>query len=137
MVSAPVVRSLSFPVDELPPPLLGVLAEFRLIVNKSIRIALRDDLRSRFRLTRAAYGVLSAEHAIHKKYLPSAFEVALGVLKAYRRRARKGKTTHTPYVRRLFLKAENQSYWPASETRRIRIPTHGTASVQLMVPLSA
>ena len=131
-----VVRSLSFPLKEMPPPLRGVLAEFRLIVNKSIRIALREDICSRSRLTRAAYAILSAEHAIHKKYIPSAFEVALGILKAYRRRVRKGKATHTPYVRRLFLKAENQSYWLDRETGRIRIPIRGTEGVQLMLPLS-
>ncbi len=88
MPRALVVRGLSFPAGELPAPLLGLLAEFRLIVNQSIRIALREDIRSRFRLTRAAYAVLSAEHHIHKQYLPCAFEVALGVLKAYRRRVR-------------------------------------------------
>ena len=136
MVSAPVVRSLSFPAQELPQALLGLLAEFRLVVNQSIRIALREDIRSRARLARAAYGVLSAEHTIYKQYIPSAFEVALGVLKAYRRRVRKGRKTNTPYVRRLFLKAENQSYWLDRETGRLRIPIRGTEGVQLMLPLS-
>ena len=136
MVSAPVVRSLSFPLKEMPPPLRGVLAEFRLIVNKSIRIALRWDIRSRFRLTRTAYSVLSAEHAIHKKYIPSAIEVALGALKVYRRHVRKGEKTNVPYVRRLMLKAENQSYSLDREAGRLRIPIRGTEGVQLMLPLS-
>ena len=83
-----VVRSLSFSVGELPAPVLRLLAEFRLIVNESIRIALREDVRSRFRLAKVAYAVLSAEHDVHKQYIPSAFEVALGVLKVHRRRAR-------------------------------------------------
>jgi hypothetical protein len=56
------VRSLAFPVAELPTPLLGLLGEFRLIVNKSIRIALREDIRSCFRLSEAAYAGLSAGH---------------------------------------------------------------------------
>ncbi len=136
MDRALVVRSLSFPVGELPAPLLGLLAEFRLIVNKSIRIALREDIRSRFRLTRAAYTLLSAEHDVHKKYIPSAFEVALGVLKAYRRRERKGRRTNVPYVRRLLLKAENQSYTLDRETGRLRIPIRGTEGVQMVLPLS-
>ena len=136
MRSASVVRSLSFPVDELPRPVLGLLAEFRLIVNKSIRIALRGDIRSRFRLTRAAYAVLSAEHDIYKQYIPSAFEIALGVLKVYRRRVRKGKPTERPYVRRLFLKAVNQSYRLDRETGSLRIPIRGTEGVQLTLPLS-
>ncbi len=136
MVPAPVVRSLSFPMGDLPPSLLGLLVEFRLVVNKSIRIALRDDIRSRFRLARVAYAVLSAEHRIHKQYIPSAFEVALGILKAYRRRVGKGRRTSIPYVRGLFLKAENQSYWLDRETGRLRIPIRGTEGVQLTLPLS-
>ncbi len=131
-----VVRSLFFPAAELPAPLLEVLAEFRLIVNKSIRIALRRGICSRFRLTREAYTVLSAETTIHKRYIPCAFEVALGILKAHRRRVRKGKDTATPYVRRLFLKAENQSYWLDRESGRLRIPLRGTQGVQLTLPLS-
>ena len=136
MSPAAAVRSLSFPVADLPRPLLGVLAEFRQVVNKSIRIALREDLRSRFRLTRAAYAVLSAEHSIHRHYIVSAFEVALAVLKVYRRRVRKGKRANVPYVKQLFLKAENTSYWLDRETGRLRIPMRGTEGVQLMLPLS-
>ncbi len=136
MTLAPVVRNLSFVVDDMPPAIRGLLAEFRLVVNRSIRIALRGDIRSRFRLNRAAYAILSTEHDIYKQYLPSAFEVALGVLKAYRRRMRNGKKTNTPYVRRLFLKAENQSYWLDRVTGRLRIPIRGTEGVQLMLPVS-
>jgi len=136
-VGAPcVVRSLSFPAGTLPPPLLGLLAEFRLLVNQAIRIALREDLRSRLRLTRVAYADLSAEHDVYKQYIPSAFEVALGVLKAYRRRMRRGKMTNVPYVRRLLLKAENQSYRLDRETGRLRIPIRRTEGVQLVLPLS-
>src|SRR2546422_6595522 len=131
-----IVRGLSYPVGDLPAPLLGLLAEFRLIVNRSIRIALREDIRSRVRLTWAAYRVLSAEHDVYKQYIPSAFEVALGVLKAHRRRMRRGKRSSVPFIRRLMLKAENQSYWLDRETGRIRIPIRGTEGVQLHLPLS-
>ena len=86
-----IVRSLVFPTDSLAPGLRWLLGEFRLLVNRSIRIALREDLRSRFRLARAAYRTLSAEHDVYKQYIPSAFEVALAVLKNYRRRVRQGK----------------------------------------------
>lgn len=105
-----VVRCLSFSVGPLPPSLLGMLAEFRLIANKSIRIALREDIRSKLRLQKAAYALLSAEHDVYKQYIPSAFEVAMTALKNHRRRLRQGKKSSVPYVRRLLLKAENQSY---------------------------
>src|SRR3972149_5995568 len=97
MPTARLVRSLSSPLDEAPSPLRWLLGEFRLLVNRSIRIALREDLRSRSRLTKVAYGTLSSEHDVHKQYIPSAFEVALAVLKAHRRRGRHGGGTNGPY----------------------------------------
>jgi len=131
-----VVRSLAFPVESLPPPLCGLLGEFRLLVNRSIRIALRKDMRSRSRLAKAAYHTLSTEHDIYKQYIPSAFEVALAVLKAHRRRLRRGRRTSVPFVKRPLLKAENQSYRFDRGTGRLRIPIRGTEGVQLILPLS-
>ncbi|MBI4416944.1 MAG: IS200/IS605 family element transposase accessory protein TnpB [Euryarchaeota archaeon] len=123
---------------DLPDPKLWwLLEQFRLLVNRSIRIALREDIRSRFRLAKVAYRTLSAEHEVYKQYIPSAFEVALGVLKNYRRRARQGKRTNVPYLRNPLLKAENQSYRLDRETGRLRTPIRGTEGVQLTLPLSA
>ena len=135
-MSATVVRSLSFPSGELPAALLGLLAEFRLIVNKSIRIALQADIRSRLRLQRAAYRGLSDEHEVYKQYIPSAFEIALAGLKVYRRRTRMGKRTSIPFMRRLMLKAENQSYRLDRKTGRLRIPIRRGVHVNLDLPLS-
>src|SRR3989337_1377517 len=135
-MGARVVRSLSFPFEEMPAPLRWLLEEFRLLVNKSIRIALRDDIRSRFRLARIAYRTLSAEHDVYKQYIPSAFEVALATLKAYRRRVRRGRKTDVPYLRRLMLKAENQSYRLDPETRRLRLPIRAGQQAFLDLPLS-
>ena len=113
-----------------------LLSEFRLLVNESIRVALKDDIRSRARLVRAAYQALSHRHVVYKKYIPSAFEVALAVLKAHRRRLKRGKRSSTPYMRKLMLKAENQSYRLDRETGRLRIPIRGTEGVQLSLPIS-
>ncbi len=113
-----------------------LLAEFRLLVNESIRIALREDIRSRARLARVAYQDLSRGHPVYKQYIPSAFEVALAVLKAHRRRLKRKKRSSVPYMRRLMLKAENQSYRLDRETGRLRIPVRGTEGVQLHLPLS-
>ncbi len=135
-MSATVVRSLSFPAGELPASLLGLLAEFRLIVNKSIRLALQADIRSRLRLQRAAYRRLSDEHQVYKQYIPSAFEIALAGLKVYRRRMRKGKRTSVPFMRRLMLKAENQSYRLDRQTGRLRVPIRRGVHVDLDLPLS-
>jgi len=112
------------------------MKEFRLLVNKSIRIALRGDIRSRTRLAEVAYANLSREHSLHKKYIPCAFEVALAVLKAHRRRVRYGRPSAIPYIRKPILKAENQSYWLDRDTGRLRIPIQGTEGLQLRLPLS-
>jgi len=129
------VRSLTFYVAA-PPVLLSLMREFRLIVNKSIRIAHRGDLRSRFRLTHAAYSLLSRDHHIYKQYIPSAFEVAMGCLKTYRRKVRKGRRAGVPYLRRLMLKAENQSYRLDRATGRIRIPIRAREHVIIDLPIS-
>ncbi len=129
-------RALVFPVTCEDPRLDWLLAEFRLLVNESIRASLKDDLRSRGRLVRMAYEDLSARHAVYKQYIPSAFEVALAILKVYRRRLRKGKRTTTPFMRRPMLKAENQSYCLDRVTGRLRIPIRGTEGVQLHLPIS-
>jgi len=129
-------RALVFRVPWKDPRLDWLLLEFRLLVNESIRVASREDIRSRARLARAAYTDLSARHAVHKQYIPSAFGVALAVMKVYRRRMRRGKRTSIPYMRRPMLKAENQSYWLDRQTGRLRIPIRGTEGVQLHVPFS-
>ncbi len=117
-----IVRSLVFPIGSLAPGLRWLLGEFRLIVNRSIRTALHQDIRSRYRLSAVAYRALSADHDLYKQYIPSAFEVAIAVLKNYRRRLRQGKRTNVPYLRRLLLKAENQSYRLDRATGHLRIP---------------
>src|SRR6266508_4078212 len=74
-------RALVFPITWDAPPLDWLLSEFRLLVNESIRIALKADIRSRARLVQAAYQSLSHGHVVYKQYIPSAFDVALAVLK--------------------------------------------------------
>ncbi|HEY5539670.1 MAG TPA: RNA-guided endonuclease TnpB family protein [Thermoplasmata archaeon] len=129
-------RSLSFAVSIDDHRLDSLMKEFRLLVNKSIRVALTTGVRSRPRLARVAYADFSRDHAVYKKYIRSAFEIALGVLKAHRRRVRKGNRSSIPYMRRLMLKADNQSYWLDRETGRLRIPIRGTEGLQLRLPLS-
>jgi putative transposase len=129
-------RALTFFTEVSDSRLAWLLQEFRLIVNKSIRVAIHGDVRSRSRLAQIAYADLSRDHSVYKQYIPSAFEVALGALKAYRRRVREGKKSSPPYVRRPILKAENQSYRLDRETGRLRIPVRGREFVELDLPLT-
>ncbi len=112
------------------------MAEFRLITNQSIRSALALDIRSRKRLVQAAYRDLSRDHAVYKQYIPSAFEVALGVLKVHRRRLRSGKPTRGPFVKRLMLKAENQSYHLDRESGLLDLPIRAGERVRIQLPIS-
>src|SRR5947199_10649199 len=68
-------QALVFPVPWDDPHLRWLLAEFRLLVHESIRIALQEDIRSPARLTRAAYKDHAARHAVHKQCSPSAVAV--------------------------------------------------------------
>jgi len=129
-------RALVFQVRWQNSSLDWLLAEFRLLVSESIRIALRADIRSRARLSRAAYRSLSDRYTLYKQYIPSAFTVALAVLKGHRRRLKLGKRSSVPYLSRLMLKAENQSYWLDRETGRLRIPIRGTEGIQIHLPSS-
>jgi IS605 OrfB family transposase len=129
-------RALVFHIGPLDPRLTWLLAEFRLITNRSIRVAFAHDIRSRKRLVQAAYGNLSRDHAVYKQYIPSAFEVALGVLKVHRRRLKLGKPTRAPFIRRLMLKAENQSYSLDRETGMLDLPIRAGEHVRIQLPVS-
>ncbi len=113
-----------------------LLAEFRLMTNRSIRVALASNIRSRKRLVQTAYADLSRDHAVYKQYIPSAFEVALGVLKVHRRRLKLGKPTRAPFMRRLMLKAENQSYRLDRETGTLDLPIRAGEYVRIRLPVS-
>ena len=130
------IRSLVFFGVHLPPSLDWLMREFRLIVNKSVRIALTEDVRTRYGLTRTAYPQLSAEHRIYKQYIPSAFEVATVALKNYRRRLRKGFSAKPPFVKRLFFTAENQAYHLDRLTGELRVPIRAGEAVVLQLPVS-
>jgi len=106
------------------------------MTNRSIRVALARNIRSRKRLVQEAYADLSRDHAVYKQYIPSAFEVALGVLKVHRRRLKLGKPTRAPFMRRLMLKAENQSYRLDRDTGILDLPIKAGEYVRIRLPVS-
>lgn len=129
-------RNLSFAIPWSDARLDWLLSEFRQMVNESIRAALANNIGSRGKLSALCYAELSSRHRIHKKYISSAFEVALGMLKGHRRRARKGLHQVPPFLRRPMLKGDNQSYQFDRDTGRLRVPIAGTEGVQFDLPLS-
>jgi putative transposase len=113
-----------------------LLAEYRQATNKVIRYGLKSGVTSRFGLTKGTYFGLRAEHSIYSTYLQAATETATVVLKNYRRRIRKGLRTSLPFVRRLFLKADNQTFKLNRESGILRIPIRAGESCELRLPLS-
>jgi len=97
--------------DGLPIEARFLLEDFRLAVNNAIRAGLQARVTSRNALARLAYRDFRKEHPkMYAQHLVSAFEVAGSVIKNHRRRVRKGNASRVPYIRRLFMKAENQAY---------------------------
>jgi putative transposase len=82
--------------------LSSLFEDFRLMCNDAIRIALQVNPKNRFALQALAYSRLK-EYGLHTHYILSACEVAYS---AYRNKNRKSD----PYVKRAFLKLDNQSY---------------------------
>jgi putative transposase len=106
------VKGVAFRLgSELPSEARFLLVDFRLAVNNAIRVGLQARVTSRYALTKLAYKDFRQEHPkMYAKHLVSVFEVAGSLLKNHRRRVRKGDSGRVPYVRRLFMKAENQAY---------------------------
>ena len=122
---------------ELPHEAKFLFEDFRLAVNSAIRAGLQARVTSRNALARLAYKDFRAEHPrMYAKHLVSAFEVAGSVLKNHRRRVRKGKGNNVPYVRRLFMKAENQAYKLDRENGMIDLPIRAGCHVKIKLVLS-
>jgi putative transposase len=127
------IREVVFRLEgELPHEAKFLFEDFRLAVNNAIRVGLQARVTSRNELNRLAYKDFRAEHPrMYAQHLVSAFEVAGSVLKNHRRRIRKGKGNHVPYVRRLFMKAENQAYKLDRKSGIIDLPIRAGCHVEL------
>src|SRR4030066_1324180 len=106
------VKAVSFRLEgELPVQAKFLLEDFRLAVNCAIRAGLQPRATTRYALHKLAYKDFRTEHpGMYAQRLLSVFEVAASVLKNHRRNVRKGKAGQTPFVKRLFMKTENQAY---------------------------
>jgi len=114
-----------------------LIEDFRLAVNETIRIGLGSKVTSRYSLCKPAYKDLRKEHPdMYSQHLVSAFEVAGSILKNHRRMLRKGRARNVPYVRRLFMKAENQAYKLDRENGIIDIPIRAGLHVELKLIMS-
>jgi putative transposase len=132
------IKGVVFRLDaDLPSEAKSLLEDFRLAVNNAVRVGLQARVTSRNALNRIAYKDFRQEHPrMYAKHLVSAFEVAGGVLKNYRRRVRKGVACKVPYVKRLMMKAENQAYKLDRESGTIDFPIKAGCHVKLNLVVS-
>ena len=85
------------------PEVLKFLDDFRKMINDVIRIALQENVTSRFSITSKAYQLL-IRYPYPTAYRLSACNVATGVLRNYRRELRKKPYLEKPYIKRSFVK---------------------------------
>jgi putative transposase len=95
------VKSISFKYWA-GPDLVSLFEVFRLMCNDAIRIAVSNRPESKFGLITLAYRRLK-DYGLHTHYILSACEVAYSVYKNKNRKK-------APYIKRAFLKLDNQSY---------------------------
>ena len=132
------IKGIVFRLDtDLPSEAKLLLEDFRSAVNNAIRAGIQARVTSRNALVRIAYKDFRQDHPkMFAQHLVSAFEVAGGVLKSYRRRVRKGVACKVPYVKRLMMKAENQAYKLDRESGTIDLPIRAGCHVRLKLVVS-
>jgi len=132
------IRSLVFRFEgTLPNEAKFLMEDFRLAANNAIRAGLQSRVTSRNALTRLVYHDFRKEHPnMYAQHLLSAFEVAASILKNHRRKFRNQLSDKIPYVRRLFMKAENQSYGLDRENGVLDLPIRAGLHIQLKLVIS-
>lgn len=118
------VKAVQFKHSE---PIGDLLETFRNMVNEAVRIALEQRITSRFRLIRAVYEPFK-RYGLHTHYILSACEVACGLIRNRKRRK-------TPYVRKAFLKLDNQTFKIKGDT--IRIPMKPRQFLEIPLKMGA
>ena len=132
------VHSLAFRLkDPLPNDAKFLMEDFRLAVNNAIRFGVQTGATSRNALSKLAYKDFRKEHPnMYAQHLVSAFEVAGSILKNHRRRLRKGLPAQVPFVRRLFMKVENQAYRLDRGNGILDLPIRAGCRIKLTLVMS-
>jgi len=132
------VKGAVFYLDTgLPTKAKFLLEDFRLAVNNAIRAGLQARITSRNALVKIAYKDFRQDHPLmYSLHLVSAFGVACGILKNYRKRDRKGANCRIPYVKRPFMKAENQAYKLDRKSGVVDLPIRAGCHVELKLVVS-
>ena len=116
-----VVRGLVLPLSSpLPASLLSLMADYRLLTNEVLRESLLTHTTSRGALSRFARERAFAHHLTGQHAVVAA-SIALALAKAHYRRLRHGLHSRTPYLRRLFLRTNTQTFHFDPDSGKIRL----------------
>ncbi|HUL39559.1 MAG TPA: RNA-guided endonuclease TnpB family protein [Methanomassiliicoccales archaeon] len=96
------------------------MQDFRLMVNKSIRFAMENNLTAKGSLVKLAQS-MAKEYHLNFQHARTATEVALSLSKGHRRRLRKGKECKLPYVYKPFLRADDSTFHVSMENGHVRL----------------
>jgi putative transposase len=96
------------------------MKDFRLMVNRSIRFALENDLTAKGSLGKFAQS-MAKEYHLNFQHAKTASEVALSLSKGHRRRLRKGRRCKVPYVLKPFLRADDSTFHLSTENGHVRL----------------
>ncbi|MCI4317781.1 MAG: transposase [Thermoplasmata archaeon] len=111
------VLSLAGP---LPPALLSLMADYRVLTNEIIREALLTSSTSRGALSRFARDRAFVHHLTGQHAVVAA-AIALTLVKAHRTRLRRGGLPKAPYVRRKFLRTNHHTFHFDLDTGKVRL----------------
>ncbi|HEV2316336.1 MAG TPA: RNA-guided endonuclease TnpB family protein [Thermoplasmata archaeon] len=104
----------------LPIPVLSLLNDFRLIVNRGVREALEKNLTALGSLNKFGQS-LAREYRVNRAHARTAMDTAVSLDKGHRRRVRKGWSPSVPYCRTPFLIADDSTFHLNPETGHVRL----------------
>jgi putative transposase len=97
-----------------------LMQDFRLMVNRSIRFTLENNLTARNSLVKFAQS-MAKEYHLTFQHARIATEIALSLGKGHRSRLRRGKRCTVPYVLKPFLRADDSTFHVSTENGHIRL----------------
>jgi putative transposase len=96
------------------------MQDFRLMVNRSIRFALENNLTAKGSLVKLAQS-MAKEYHLNFQHAKTATDVSLSLVKGHRRRLRKGRECKVPYVLKTFLRADDSTFHVSTESGHVRL----------------
>ena len=112
------------------------MADYRLLTNETLRHAIDSGETSRgafsrFARDRALFNNITGQHGV------VAADIACSLARGYRRRVRRGLHPRVPYIRRLFLRTNPQTFHLDPDSGKVRLSLRNREWCSFLVHLSA